>query len=158
MEISIIDLILIISVLINFILLKKISNKDRTNYLVQHINNLKNSLEKNEEESKKFMNNIHFHHKSLSNSIIYHLHASGTTNIDKLWETYHAEVKDEWSKDEKWPEYLPIDGNPEQRYSKINIEEYNQWLSMTKNDSYLKHPSKIINHNYILEMKHDFCI
>lgn len=158
MEISMIDIILVMSVLINFILLKKISNEDRINYLVEHISNLKNSLQKKEEESKKFINNIHFHHNSLSNSIIYHLHASGTINIDKIWESYHAEVKEEWQEDEKWPEYLPIAGNPEQRYSKINIEEYNQWLCMTKNNSYLKHPSKLIDYNYICEMNKDFCI
>ncbi|PHQ65388.1 MAG: hypothetical protein COB99_04230 [Sulfurimonas sp.] len=153
MEISTIDIILIISTLLNFFLLNKLSKRNDIPYLEEKISQLDEHLEKSVVKNKKFIKNFNFHNEMLINSIIYHLHASGTSHIDKIWETYNSEVKEEWPEDKAWPSYLPIEGNPEQKYPKINLEEYNQWLCMIKGNTYKKYPSEVINHDYIWKMK-----
>lgn len=84
---------------------------------------------------------------------MYHLHASGIVNMNRIWKTYQAEVKEQWPHEEKkWPNYLPIDGNPEGKTIEIDEEKHEEWLVLAKINKYHKTPNKIINYDYVYEM------
>ncbi len=149
MDISAVELFLFISVAINFFLLNKVSNKKASRYFYEKILDLENKLQKN----KEHIENINFHHASLSQSIIYHLHASGVAHISRVWKTYQVEVKAEWPYDEKkWPNYLPIEGNPEYSSSNLDKEHYSKWLLTDKNKSYYNNPDKVVDYDYVYAM------
>ncbi len=84
---------------------------------------------------------------------MYHLHANGTVNMNRVWKTYQAEMKEEWSHEEKkWPNYLPILASPESKPIDINKEEYEEWLAVAKINNYQKNPNILINYDYTYEM------
>ena len=150
MEISFIDVVLIASVLGNFALLRKLSSGkvDKVDSII-----FKQSIEstiKEIYEVKSYAENINLHHNTLSQSIIYHLHASGTVYQNRIWKTYEVEISNEWDFDQnKWPNYLPIINSSS---FEISSDEYNEWLSVSKSGIYLKHPDQIVDYDYIYEM------
>lgn len=128
-------------------------NSQEINLQLNIIHQKINDLENKTSENKEHIENINFSHKCLSNSIIYHLHASGTSHMNRIWKTYQVEVKNEWPVDEKkWPTYLPIDGNPELKLSEIDEDDYSVWAQRTKGNDYKNNPNMVIDYDYVYEL------
>lgn len=152
MDISLIEIILVCSMAINFWLLTKCALKSSTDFAVNSLANSTESLQLQISELNNFVKNKDIHHTELTNSLIYHLHASGTSNIDKIWETYSLNIKEIWDEEQEWPNYMPFCGDPDQIESEIDEDRYNWWLNVTKSNEYLNDSELQINYDYVYEL------